>query len=313
MRNNPLPNVNPEDLAFAGDNFIRHTGDAVKLAQNQVLCWEMQARGESIDVLSNPSQAEMVQKQFVERKKDLESAKKKAVLATYTDGVPNAQMDPRLRLGQTETYVEYGKDGRVIKGGGSARQQPVARTKYEEDIFINNHSAVWGSYYNRLRSTWGYQCCHSLMRNSYCTGQKGREANDTANNQGIDAFQARKMLDKKASSAQADKKTSVLANRSDIFGESSSVAVSLLDAERLKEAHKRADEFQRRDHHGDADDRKRGYNSMQNVDVTLEDMEVYRLNKSKGDDPMAAFADEQEVGTEVDPADSLPHHSKKRR
>jgi pre-mRNA-processing factor SLU7 len=308
MRNNPLPNVNPEDLAFAGDNFIRHTGDALKLAQNQVLCWEMQARGESIDVLSNPSQAEMVQKQFVERKKDLESTKRKAVLAAYTDGVPNAQMDPRLRLGQTETYVEYGKDGRIIKGSGSAKQQSVVRTKYEEDVFTNNHSAVWGSYYNRLRSTWGYQCCHSLLRNSYCTGQKGREANDTANNQGIDAFQARKMLDKKAT-INAEKKTSVLANRNDIFGESSSVAASSLDAEKLKEAHKRAEEFQRRDHHNDADDRKRGYNSMQNVDVTLEDMEVYRLNKSKGDDPMAAFAEVEE--TEHEP-NSLSQHKKRR-
>jgi hypothetical protein len=26
MRANPFPNENPEDLAFAGDNFIRHTG-----------------------------------------------------------------------------------------------------------------------------------------------------------------------------------------------------------------------------------------------------------------------------------------------
>ena len=47
MRANPLPDENPEDLAFAGDNFIRYSGDAVKLAQNQLLCWEMQARGDA--------------------------------------------------------------------------------------------------------------------------------------------------------------------------------------------------------------------------------------------------------------------------
>lgn len=67
MRLNPLPDANPEDLVFAviiinlqsllyqfflknlllssqGDNFVRHTGDALKLATNQVLCWEMQDR-----------------------------------------------------------------------------------------------------------------------------------------------------------------------------------------------------------------------------------------------------------------------------
>ncbi len=77
MRLNPLPDENPEDLAFAGDNFVRHSGDALKLAANQVLCWEMQARGENIDMMTNPSQAEMFQKQFVEKKKNLQSENKR--------------------------------------------------------------------------------------------------------------------------------------------------------------------------------------------------------------------------------------------
>jgi pre-mRNA-processing factor SLU7 len=68
MRMNPLPNENPEDLQYAGDNFVRHTGDALRLAQTQVLCWEMQARGEDIDILSSGTQAELVQKQFVQKK-----------------------------------------------------------------------------------------------------------------------------------------------------------------------------------------------------------------------------------------------------
>ena len=68
MRANPFPNENPEDLAFAGDNFVRFTGDALTMTQTQVLCWEMQNRGESIDLISNPSQAELMQKQFKEKK-----------------------------------------------------------------------------------------------------------------------------------------------------------------------------------------------------------------------------------------------------
>ena len=54
-----------------------------------------------------------------------------------------AQLDPRLRLGQTEAYVEYGRDGRVVKGVDKA----PTRTKYEEDVYVNNHTSVWGSYY----------------------------------------------------------------------------------------------------------------------------------------------------------------------
>ena len=58
---------------FAGDNFIRYTGDALKLAATQVLCWDMTSKASGtdisnatvadgiIDVLSNPSQAGTLQ------------------------------------------------------------------------------------------------------------------------------------------------------------------------------------------------------------------------------------------------------------
>jgi pre-mRNA-processing factor SLU7 len=301
MRANPLPDENPEDLAFAGDNFIRYSGDAVKLAQNQLLCWEMQARGESIDVISNPSQAELLQRQFVEKKKTLEQSKQAALLAKYTDGKASTAMDPRLRLGQTEAYVEYNREGKLVKGTPVV----VIRTKYEEDVYINNHTSVWGSYYNRARAVWGYSCCHSCMRNSYCTGAKGRIANDAANSDAVDAFQARKMLDSTAKKDPSAASNS-LTKRSDIFGDSNPAAVSALDAEKLAKAHRRAEEAEREERKraageqggasgGAGDERKRGYNSMQSVDVTAEDMEVYRMKKVKGDDPMAAFLDSEEV------------------
>lgn len=297
MRANPLPDENPEDLAFAGDNFIRYSGDAVKLAQNQLLCWEMQARGESIDVISNPSQAELIQRQFVEKKKKLEESRKAQVLAKYGDGKPAVPLDPRLRLGQTEAYVEYNREGRIIKGAAPA---VVVRTKYEEDVYVNNHTAVWGSYYNRARAVWGYQCCHSCMRNSYCTGSKGRLANDAANSEAMDAFQARKMLDSSSTKKEKDAAASVsstLTKRSDIFGESNPAAVCSLDADKLAKAQRKAEEQEAlaRQNAGAGDERKRGYNSMQSVDVTTEDMEVYRMKKVKGDDPMAALLDSDVV------------------
>lgn len=295
MRANPLPDENPEDLAFAGDNFIRYSGDAVKLAQNQLLCWEMQARGESIDVISNPSQAELIQRQFVEKKKKLEETRKAQVLAKYGDGKPAAPMDPRLRLGQTESYVEYNREGRVIKGAAPA---VIVRTKYEEDVFVNNHTAVWGSYYNRARAVWGYQCCHSCMRNSYCTGSKGRQANDAANSEAMDAFQARKMLDSKPHKDAAAPGANTLTKRSDIFGESNPAAASSLDADKLARAQRKADEQEehaRQSAAATGDERKRGYNSMQSVDVTAEDMEVYRMKRVKQDDPMAALLDSDTV------------------
>eukprot|EP01038_Epipyxis_sp_PR26KG_P006676 gene6676-9159_t len=295
MRLNPLPNENPEDLAFAGDNFVRHSGDALKLAANQVLCWEMQSRGESVDVISNPSQAELLHKQFVEKKKDLVSTKKRDILLKYLDSDElddknntTKTLDPRLKLGQTEVYTEYSKDGRVVKGAIVTTK--VVKTKYEEDVLTNNHLSVWGSYFNLSQKAWGYQCCHSLLKNSYCTGEVGKQANDAANNviQTIDSFQARKMLEKKPMTDRSV--VNNVTNRNDVFGESSIAPSAKLDEEKLAIARKKAEE-NNNDDSDIVDDRKRQYNSIKSLDVTVEDMEVYRLKKTKTEDPMAALLD----------------------
>ena len=225
MRDNPLPNKNPEDLVFAGDNFVRQSGDAVELAKTQVLCWDMQANGESVDLISNPSQAYLLKKQYEQKKAVEDVAKKKALMEKY-GGEEYLQVDPKLRLGQTEVYNEYSRDGRIVKGPGRA----PTKTKYEEDVYINNHTSVWGSYFNKNKWAWGYACCHSLVKNSYCVGEAKREVNDNANNQVIDEGQQRRMLESKPVS---ERKATVVTKRSDVYGEGSAVE---LDEAKVREA-----------------------------------------------------------------------------
>lgn len=43
---------------------------------------------------------------------------------------------------------------------------------------VFNHTSVWGSFYDRRTGKWGFKCCHSIIRNSYCTGEEGRRANE---------------------------------------------------------------------------------------------------------------------------------------
>lgn len=43
-------------------------------------------------------------------------------------------------------------------------------------MFVNNHTAVWGSWYDRSSGSWGYACCHSTVHLSYCAGEAGKEA-----------------------------------------------------------------------------------------------------------------------------------------
>lgn len=103
--------------------------------------------------------------------------------AEYLETAPK-----ELREGQTEDYVEYSRTGQVIKG----RERAKAKSKYPEDgryfeiqaviiahcfaVYINNHTAVWGSWYDSSSATWGYACCHSVIHVSYCSGMAGIEA-----------------------------------------------------------------------------------------------------------------------------------------
>ena len=55
-----------------------------------------------------------------------------APLPACTSPVPQA----------SEAYIEYDAAGRVLRG-----QEVKAKSRYEEDVLINNHTAVWGSWW----------------------------------------------------------------------------------------------------------------------------------------------------------------------
>lgn len=76
--------------------------------------------------------------------------------------------DSMISLKLQENYIEYSRTGQIIKGA----EKKIIRSKYEEDVFVNNHTTVWGSYWENFK--WGYKCCHSFVKQSYCTGSTGK-------------------------------------------------------------------------------------------------------------------------------------------
>ena len=50
-------------------------------------------------------------------------------------------------------------------------------------VYINNHTAVWGSWYDTSTGNWGYACCHSSIHISYCSGLVGIEAAEASSAQ----------------------------------------------------------------------------------------------------------------------------------
>ena len=323
MRDNPNPEIPKEESQFAGDNFARISGDAVQLAETQLFAWDAAEKGTTstsseLHPQANPSQVELLKKKFQTKSAQLELQRKKKVLDKYggeeyldgSGGLANAVEDVKrkkesnanitavddrkIRFGVSTIQEEYSRDGRMLKG--PAKPKLVAlKSKYQEDVFINGHTAVWGSYFHMGAFTWGYADDHSLIRNSYGTGDNGRKANDESNSMrygtgvaGSAALaQARGMLKAMPTSKKGDnqKKFEAPSSRSRLYGEADQKAD--IDAEKLKKALEKEQKASLQNNH-DLNDRKRKYNSMNaEVDVTEEEMEAYRLRKERSDDPMA--------------------------
>ena len=320
MRDNPNPELPAEESQFVGDNFARISGDAVELASTQLFAWDAADKGvNELHPQANPSQVELLKKKFKSKSAEIKMQKKKKVLDKYGGGEyldgsgglanaidgkgdPTAQtntvQERKIRFGVSTTAEEYNRDGRMIKGTAKAKMV-AQKSKYEEDIFINGHSTVWGSYFHMGAFAWGYADDHSLIRNSYCTGEAGKQANDEANEMrfgtgvaGSAALaQARGMLKAlpKGSNDRGGSRGAEPSSRSKLYGEADQKAE--MDKEKVKAALEKYDSEQKDDKRGD---KKRKYNSMNSEnDVTEEEMEAYRLRKERSADPMANIGSDE--------------------
>jgi len=100
---------------YAGENFIRFTGDTNKHAQAQMFAWEAHEKGVDVHVLAEPTKLEVLQRVFEEKKDEFKGSLTKNVLDKY-GGEEHLQAPPKtLLLAQTEDYTEYSRQGKIIK------------------------------------------------------------------------------------------------------------------------------------------------------------------------------------------------------
>lgn len=160
----------------AEDNFMRASGDAAEFERAQKYAWESQERGDKnkVHLQANPTEGEYYRKKEKEEAEAKKQAQRKALLDKY-GGEQHLQPAPLpdMAVVENERYVEYDEAGRV-KG----QLKKAAKSKYAEDVLVNNHTSVWGSWWSDFR--WGYACCHSIVKNSYCTGEQGKTAFEEA-------------------------------------------------------------------------------------------------------------------------------------
>jgi pre-mRNA-processing factor SLU7 len=175
MRENPTPNVDPSQSVYQGDNFVRQSGDFKDFASMQRFAWEASEANKGAAAamvhVANPSQVELLHKQFQEKKATLLQRRRDAILDKY-GGAEHLESNQahEAQLAATERYVEYDAQGRVVKG----LEKGKVKSKYDEDVYPGNHTAIWGSHWNAGR--WGYRCCHSYVKGSYCLAEAGKRA-----------------------------------------------------------------------------------------------------------------------------------------
>lgn len=274
MREDPQPHKAKK--AFAGDNFVRKSGDYHAWEAERLHQLAAYDHGASLHMQAAPSQAEILHQHFKNKKDKLQLKNKDTIMQQYGDAAEEAPEDGLL-LGQTERYVEYDAAGRVVKG-----QDIKAHSRYEEDVHPNNHTSVWGSWWEG--GQWGYACCHQTIKNSYCTGEAGLVAAEAQ------ADQMQLNIERKAEEDKAREENggNLEGHRptNGVWGTDVGEDVEL-DKQRLEEALRKLDEQDKKQ--VEVDDRKRKYNSLQTDGEmpTEEEMEAYRMKKARDEDPMA--------------------------
>lgn len=291
MRADPNPEVNPDDKDYAGDNFVRITGDVNKLAQMELHTLKAAELGRDLPHLqAEPSRAEALFKEFEAKKKSLDQRRQEEILSKY-GGQEYAKLDPAIEsVEQTEAYVEYSSDGRALKGA----KEIIPVSKYPEDILEKNHKAVWGSYYKE--GAWGYGCCYSTQRNSLCTGEAGKQAAlatdaDMAKRT-KDAIAKRnpEPLTKQWEKLQRERKENALPEEEALEKEKKH------QNEVVKQMRKQAHEERMMAEL----DTARGYHSKigtidEGVGMSEAAKEAYRLRRQMRDDPMASYEAKDEA------------------
>jgi pre-mRNA-processing factor SLU7 len=252
-------------LLVAEENFVRKSGDAAEFEKATRYAWEKQERGDTskMHLQANPTEGAFLRKKELEEAKAKAEAKRKTLLDKYGAQPDNSVLKDAAVVA-SERYVEYDESGQ-IKGA----QKKSTKSKFAEDVYINNHTSVWGSWWSDFQ--WGYACCHQMIKNSYCTGEQGKIAFDEA------------------------ARLRIAADLGD--SEEASKQIAWKEEEANGEHVPNAGEDDRKvtlNNKADADKRKRTLDEMR-AGVTEEDMEEYKRTRTQDNDPMAKMLGKDEL------------------
>jgi len=316
MRDNPYTGTERE-VDYKGENFVRFSGDTQQHANAQLFAWEAHEKGVDVHLLAEPTKLELLKQEYDKKRDELKDKARDSIIECYGGEEHLKALPKSLLLAQTEHYVEYSRYGKIIKG----QDRQVIRSKYEEDIYPNNHMSVWGSYWQDGK--WGYKCCYSFIKNSYCTGESGKRAAEAINDSStLDKVpsvrnEMEETNSKLDNTVVNDNRSSSSESSSEDEGtgktkteKQSKAAKRKLkkqkrkesrknkkqneekqDEDKLKEALRKEEENARKmEKLLKMSERKRPYNSMyETKELTTEEIEAYQMKRKRDEDPMVHF------------------------
>ncbi|XP_072759153.1 pre-mRNA-splicing factor SLU7 [Anoplolepis gracilipes] len=315
MRDNPYAGTERE-VDYKGENFIRFSGDTQQHANAQLFAWDAHEKGVDVHLLAEPTKLELLKQEYDKKRDELKDKARDSIIERYGGDEHLKTLPKSLLLAQTEHYVEYSRYGKIIKG----QDRQVIRSKYEEDIYPNNHMSVWGSYWQDGK--WGYKCCYSFIKNSYCTGESGKRAAEaTSDSTTLDKIPVRNEIeetdyklddivvdDNRSSSNESSSEDEDTAkNKTEKQSKAAKRKLKKQkrkenrknkkqnaekhDEDKLKEALRKEEESTRNmDKLLQMNERKRPYNSMyETKELTAEEIEAYQMKRKRDEDPMAHF------------------------
>ena len=250
----------------AEDNFMRASGDAAEFERAQKYAWETQERGDKnkLHLQANPTSGEYFRRKEREESETNQKAHRKKLLERYGGEEYTLATLRDAGVVENERYVEYDPSG-AVKGAPKAE----AKSKYPEDVLINNHESIWGSWWVTFQ--WGYACCHSTVKNSYCTGEEGKLAFESAENRRIGE----------------ELESQTMGGATERRGEVDTMAAQEQKGTRLGK-------LTQSESKADSIAKKRTLTDMKGG-LIEDELEAYKRSRSVADDPMAKFLGTDEL------------------
>jgi pre-mRNA-processing factor SLU7 len=170
MRENPNPGCQ-EIHSFKGDNYIRNTGDTLKLIELENFIKEANDKNRDLNLnnIAMPSQAELFHRYLQNTKDRYKSAELKKVISKYGG-------EEHLNIPQEVKEILTLSPDENQNPEENPNAHSMVKSMYPEDVFVNNHSSVWGSFYHD-KFGWGYKCCLSFEKTSWCKGEVSYKEN----------------------------------------------------------------------------------------------------------------------------------------